>query len=314
MAKKVVWKGIFPAICVPLKEDYSVDESAYRRYLSWIAGVPGLGGLVINGHASEVTTFSREERNEITKITVDEVGDRIPVICGVNCEGTIEAIRCARDAVAAGASAVMIQPSHMWLRSGVNTETCVSYVRDFARSVPDTDVAVQLYNKNCRAFYPLPALAEIALIPNVKCMKLGIRDSATVEAAIRLVRKTNPDLALFTCYDEALISSMKMDVDGTLVGVCGSVPELVVEAWNAVQSGDLRQIRDCERRMAIVCDALYGIADISAEAHARSKELLHQRGGIPTGLARRPVLPLRQEEIRQIHQAMLDAELSPIKL
>lgn len=314
MARKVIWKGIFPAICLPIKEDYSVDEPGFRKYLRWIADVPHLGGLVINGHASEVTTFSREERDQITRICVDEVGDKIPIICGVNCEGTLEAIRCAKDAVASGASAVMIQPSHMWLRSGVSKETCVAYVRDFAQAVPDTDVAVQLYNKNCRAFYPLPALAEIAQIKNVKCMKLGIRDSATVEAAIRLVRKVNPDMALFTCYDEALISSMKMDVDGALVGVGGSIPELVVESWQAVQSGDLSRIRDCERRMSIICDALYGIADISGEAHARSKELLHQRGGIPSGLARRPVLPLSEEEISQIHQAMLTADLPPIKL
>ncbi len=312
--KKVVWKGIFPAICLPIKEDYSVDEASFRKYLRWIASVPGLGGLVINGHASEVTTFSREERDQITRITVDEVGEKIPVVCGVNNEGTLEAIRCARDAVAAGVSAVMIQPSHMWLRSGVSAETCATYVRDFAESVPGTDVAVQLYNKNCKAFYPLPALAEIAKIPNVKCMKLGIRDSATVEAAIRLVRKVNPGLALFTCYDESLISSMKMDVDGALVGIGGSVPDLVVEAWRAVQSGDIKRIRDCERRMAIVCDAIYGTADISGEAHARSKELLHQRGGIPSGLARRPVLPLTEQEKDNIHQAYISAGLAPINL
>ncbi len=307
-------EGNIPCHCCPLKEDYSVDEEAFRRYLNWIADVPGLGGLVVNGHASEVTTFSREERNQITKICVDEVGERIPIICGVNCEGTLEAIRHARDAVASGASAVMIQPSHMWLRSGVSKETCVQYVRNFAEAVPDTDVAVQLYNKNCRAFYSLSALAEMARIPNVKVMKLGIRDSATVEAAIRLLRKTNPNLSLFTCYDESLISSMKMDVDGALVGVGGSIPELVVESWDAVCSGDMQRIRDCERRMAIVCDALYGIADISGEAHARSKELLHQRGGIPSGLARRPVLPLSQKELDSVHQAMVDAKLPAIQL
>ena len=313
-AKKAVWKGIFPAICLPLKDDFSVDERAFVRYLNWIADIPGLGGLVINGHASEVTTFSREERDQITRICVETVGERIPIICGVNCEGTLEATRHARDAVEAGASAVMIQPSHMWLRSGVSAQTCAQYVRDFAESVPGTDVAVQLYNKNCKAFYPLAALAEIALIPNVKVLKLGIRDVATTEAAIRLVRSVNPNMALFTCYDEALISSMKMDVDGALVGVGGSIPELVVEAWQAVCANDLAHIRDCERRMSIVCDALYGIADISGEAHARSKELLHQRGGIPSGLARRPVLPLSEDELAQIHKAMIDAGLPAIKL
>lgn len=314
MGKKVIWKGVFPAICMPLLEDYSIDELSLRKYVSWMSGVKGLGGLVVNGHASEVTTFSREERRRIVEVTVDEVGDRIPIISGINCEGTIEAIRHAQDAVKAGASAVMIQPSHMWLRSGVETKTAVQYIRDVAEAVKDTDIAIQVYPKNCRATYSIDALVQMANIPNVKVMKLGIRDCATYEKAIRVLRQEAPDVALFTCYDEALLSSMMQPIDGALVGVAGCIPELVVEAWNAVQSGDWNHIRDCGRRLDVIANAVYGIAEISGEAHARAKELLHMRGGIPSGLARRPVLPLTQTEKDNIAKAIVDSGVPKINL
>lgn len=314
MVKKVVWKGIFPAICMPLAKDYSVDEPSLRRYANWISKIKGLSGIVINGHASEVTTFSREERNHITKIVVDEIGKDIPIICGVNCEGTMEAIRHAIDAKENGASAVMLQPSHMWLRSGVNTQTAVSYVRDVADSIGNLDLAIQVYQASCKATYSLDALMQMALIPNVRAFKLGIRDSAVYEKAIRLLRSQSPHISLFTCYDEALVSSMMHQIDGALVGIAGAVPELVVEAWEAVQSGDWKRIRECEMRVAVICDAIYGTKEISSEAHARAKELLHQRNGIPSGLARRPVLPLSNEEKQSIAQAIEKAGLKQIDL
>lgn len=313
-AKKVLWKNIFPAICMPLNSDYSVDEKSLRKYVGWMSGLEGIGGILVNGHASEVVTFSREERKRITAIIVDEVGQKIPVVSGINCEGTLEAIRHARDAVEAGASAVMIQPVHSWLRTGVNKETAVAYIRDIAESIPEVEIAVQVYPKTCKATYSTEMILEMAGIPNVKVMKLGIRDCAAYETAIRELRAHCPDVAVFTCYDEALVMSMFEPLDGALIGMGGCIPELVVEAWNAVQSGDRERIRDCRRRVDILSAAVYGMAECGGESHARAKEVLFQRGGIPSALARRPVLPLSQKEKDAIAKAVREAGIAKIEL
>lgn len=36
MAKVKNFKTIFPAVSVPLKDDYSIDEKEFRAYLRWI--------------------------------------------------------------------------------------------------------------------------------------------------------------------------------------------------------------------------------------------------------------------------------------
>ena len=52
MAKVKNFKTIFPAVSVPLNDDYSINEEEFRVYLRWIKSFydQGIQGLVCNGH------------------------------------------------------------------------------------------------------------------------------------------------------------------------------------------------------------------------------------------------------------------------
>ena len=54
--------------------------------------------------------------------------------------------------------------------------------------------------------------------------------------------------------------------------------------------------RDWSDRIYHISQAIYGGGQPSGEAHARLKEALVQRGIFSSGLMRKPVLPLNQEE------------------
>ncbi len=43
MAKVKNFKTIFPAVSVPLNDDYSINESEFRAYLRWIKTFYGKG-------------------------------------------------------------------------------------------------------------------------------------------------------------------------------------------------------------------------------------------------------------------------------
>jgi dihydrodipicolinate synthase/N-acetylneuraminate lyase len=75
MALTEAFRGVLPAMQVPFKPDYSLDEAELRRYTTWLAGHEGIGGLVTNGHTGEVFALSAQERAEVTRIVADEVQD-----------------------------------------------------------------------------------------------------------------------------------------------------------------------------------------------------------------------------------------------
>lgn len=96
--------GVIPACLLPLGEQGAIDEAGYRRHLRDLAGVAGLTGIVVNGHAAEVHALTHEQQVWGISTAAEEVGDRIPVIAGVYAEGTKIACDMARAAAGAGAT------------------------------------------------------------------------------------------------------------------------------------------------------------------------------------------------------------------
>ena len=74
------FRGIIPAIAVPFRADYGVDEPELRRFAVWLAQRKGVIGLMTNGHTGEVFSLTTRERAEVTRITADAVKDICPVI------------------------------------------------------------------------------------------------------------------------------------------------------------------------------------------------------------------------------------------
>lgn len=56
MAKVKNFKTIFPAVSVPLNEDYSINEKEFRVYLRWIKSFynQGIQVLVCNGYTERL--------------------------------------------------------------------------------------------------------------------------------------------------------------------------------------------------------------------------------------------------------------------
>lgn len=307
MTKVKNWKTIFPAISIPLNDDYSINEAELRPYVRWLASFDEIGGLVCNGHTGEITSLTRAERARVVEIVAEEVGDQMTIISGINCENTQESIEMAREAKEAGADGILLMPPHMWLRFGMNPAAPFEYVKDVADGA-DIDIIIHLYPATSKAFYPVETLIKMATeIEHVKSIKMGTRVTSLYENDIRELRKHAPEVSLITCHDETLLTSMFPGMDGALIGFAGCIPELITEAWKAMKAGDFQKIRHYDDLIFPISKAIYGGGQPSGEAHARMKEALVQRGVFTSALMRKPVLPLDQEEKDGITQGLKDS-------
>jgi 4-hydroxy-tetrahydrodipicolinate synthase len=315
MTKKKVndYKTIFPAICVPMNSDYSINEPELRKYVKWLADFDEIGGLVCNGHTGEITGLTREERKKVVEIVADEVGDQVLIISGINCENTLETIEHVKDAKQAGADGILLMPPHMWLRFGMHPDAPLEYVRRVAEAT-DLGIIIHLYPSTTKAFYPVETLVEMSKIPTVKSVKMGTRNQPLYERDIRILREKAPHLSLITCHDESLLSSMFPGVDGALIGFAGCIPELITEAWKAMKDEDLKLVREYDSQIAPVAEAIYGIGQPSGEAHARMKEALYQRGIFSSPIMREPVLPLAQDEKDKVTAGLAKGGVQKVKL
>ena len=309
------WENIFPAVCVPLNKDYSINGVEFQSYLKWLTKHDGIDGIVTNGHTGEITSLLPEERVEATRLAVEAVGDRVTVISGVSAEGTVEAIQHAQAAEKAGADGILLMPPHTWLRFGMKQEAVIRFFKDVAESI-SIGIIIHLYPSYTKAFYPVETIIELSRIPNVKTLKMGTRNSALYERDLRILRQKAPDLTILTCQDEFIVASMLPypGVDGALIGFGCCIPELITEAWTAVKKEDFRKVRTLQDKIFPVAEAIYGIGEPTGDAHARMKEVLYQRGLFTRPLMKLPLLPLTDAEKSKVTTALQGTALPKVKL
>lgn len=101
--------GVFPILVTPFDENRRVDEESLRRLIEFNldAGVHGLGVVL----GSEIFKLSEAERDQVTRLVVDQVRGRVPVI-NTGAPGTDLALFYSRRAEELGADALMILPAH----------------------------------------------------------------------------------------------------------------------------------------------------------------------------------------------------------
>ncbi len=117
-------RGVIPACLMPFDSDLEIDEAAYRRHLSDLAGVDGIAAITVNGHAAEVHAISFEEQQRGIEIARDEVAGELPLVAGIHTGNTREAAALAVMAAAAGTDALLVFPSDVLTMGGQCRPEC----------------------------------------------------------------------------------------------------------------------------------------------------------------------------------------------
>lgn len=297
------YKGIIPALTLPLKNDLSIDEQELRRLAQWLTTFEGISALMTNGHTGEVFSLTWEERAEVTRIVSEAAGAKLPVISAVSAEGISEAIEQAQMQKAAGAAGLDIMPPHHWLRFGMRSEHVVDYFAAIGEAT-GLDLAVHVYPSWTRASYSCETLAGLARLPWVKLFKVGTREMNKYARDIEAIREAAPDKAVLTCHDEYLLASMVQGVDGGLLGFASFIPELILELTDAVRAGDLNRAMAAQARINPLKDIVYGMGEPTGDAHARMKLAMAMAGRLKSAVVRPPTRQPDEATRREIAKVL----------
>jgi len=304
------WSGVFPATLCPFRDDESIDEEGLRTYIREVASVPGVEGVVCNGHTGEIMSLRPEERARVMTVVAEAVreanvatGRHVKAITGVSAEGSHEAIDHAIAAREAGADAILLMPPHHWLRFGRSATTAVGFIDDVAQGggVP---IIVHQYPAWTKAGYTLPEMLEMVKLPEVVMIKMGTRDMARWRWDYEQLKAAAPHVSITTCHDEFLLASLLEGADGALIGFAGFVPELMVEVVHAALDGDLARARKAGDLVAPLARIVYAFGEPGCGAHQRMKAARWLLGRFPSPTFRRPVRPLSADDLGRIRQGL----------
>jgi len=308
MSQGLRFHGCMPANLLPFTADLAIDEPAYRAHLRWLADAPGVTGIVANGHAGEVASLDREERKRTLAIAVDEVAGKIPVVSGVYCDGTLEAVDLARDARAAGAAGLLVFPPTLFMWGAqAKPDMVLRHFQVIADAV-DLPIVVFEYPPVSGIGYSPETLAELCKIPTVAAVKDWSNDIVAYEKNLRALRSAGRPVAMMSSFTMSLMASFMLGADGCISGMGSVTADLQASLLAAVQAGRLDEARTINDRLTPLVQVFY--APPFVDMHNRMKEALAILGRIPAAHVRPPLTPVSDDERHRIRLALRAAGLS----
>lgn len=301
-------KGVIPACLMPFDAELEIDEPAYRRHLSDLAGVEGITAITVNGHAAEVHALSFDEQRRGIEIARDEIAE-LPLVAGIHTGNTREASRLARMATESGANALLVFPSDVLSMGGQQRAECAeAHVGAIAQSTELPLILFQ-YPMAGGLGYPLDTLLDLCeQFPSIRAIKDWCNDPHLHERHIRELHALDRPVNVLSTHSMWLLGSLVMGCDGLLSGAGSVIANLQVALFRAVQSNDLHAARTINDRIYPTVRAFY--SEPLFDMHNRMKEALVLLGRLDAAHVRPPLMKLEESEIERIASLLSESGIT----
>jgi 4-hydroxy-tetrahydrodipicolinate synthase len=274
---------VLTAIVTPFDGDGAVDYDAFRSLARHLVE-NGSDGLVVAGTTGEAPTLSDDERIELFRVAVDEVGDRATVVAGTGTYSTAHSVHLTEAARETGVDGILVVTPYY------NKPPPRGIVEHFKAIAAVSDLPIVVYNIPARVVLNLEpeTIAQLALIPTVRAVKQANPD---LEQAERIVAM---DLDLYAGDDDLILPFVRL---GGLGGVCVHthvVGPQVKEMIRRYRDGDENGARELEAETQPALDILKVVGNPIAIKAALTL-LGHDVGGL-----RLPLVEANEAERAQI--------------
>lgn len=243
-----MFKGVFPAIITPFKEDLSLDEEGLRRNIEYLEK-GGVAGIVPCGTTGESATLTFEEHKKVVEIAVDSA--RVPVIAGTGSNNTREALELTKHAADAGAdAALLITPYY-------NKPNDRGMFEHFKTIAEKCNIPIVLYNVPKRTGIDLkPELVtRLSRVKNIAAVKEASGSLSQVSLIIE--QTAGSGFAVLSGDDDLTLPMMALGASGVVSVVANVAPKKTVALVDAFARGDIEGARRLHYELAPLVRAMF---------------------------------------------------------
>ena len=273
------FKGVIPAVLSVFDKDENLDEQGTREFIRHLLSYD-IGGLYVTGSTGETFLMSSEERMRQLEITMEEVGDKVPVVVHVGAMSTRETIRLAKHAESLGAAGVSSVPPFYFK---YNPDQIYHYYKDVAEA---TSLPMIVYN------IPLAGMMTVDQI--IRLSEIKYTGTALYEV-MQIKEGCKPGFQVYGGCDELGSSNISLGVDGIIGSFYNVIPDLYCRIWNAVKASDVPLATALQQKAVHVI-----FAGIRSGSMMACMKVWLRAAGIPGGWSRRPFSNFTEEEEKKL--------------
>jgi 4-hydroxy-tetrahydrodipicolinate synthase len=281
---------ILTAIVTPFAPDGSVDYASFRRLARHLVE-NGSDGLVVCGTTGESPVLTDEEKLELFRVALDEVGADATVVANTGSNDTAHSIHLTQAASELGVDGVLAVTPYY------NKPPQRGIVAHFEAVAAATDLPVVVYNIPARVVVNIePAtITELAAIPNVTAVKQAYD---VLDEARHIVEL---GLDLYAGDDNLVLPFLELGGRGGICVHTHVVGPQVAELVRAVRRGDLEAARRLDEETEPALEILKVVGN-PIGIKAALNLLGHEVGG-----HRLPLVPASDDETARI-RALLERQ------
>lgn len=296
--------GILPVAPTPFFEDGRVDEEGMRRVLDCIID-QGVDAICILANYSEQFVLSDAEREILTRVSLEHVNGRVPVIVTISHFYTEIVVERAKSAQAMGASMVMMMPPY----HGVGLIPSEAGIYEHYQAVSDAiDIPIMVQDaplSGCQLSVPL--LTKMAKeLEQVRYFKMEMPFAADKLAALI---KAGAD-AIEGPFDGEEAATLLADLDAGCTGTmtsgmqCEHIGQIIRRYLAGDKDGALAKWTEC----------LPLINHENRQCGLRACKTVMKAGGvIQSDYVRHPLQPMTQRTKDRLLSLAKDMDLIALK-
>ena len=280
------WEGVMPAVTTKFTDDDKLDLDLFSKNI--LAQLDaGVSAIVLGGTLGEASTLTAEEKNILTKKTIELSAERIPVVVNIAEQSTKDAIGTARSAEENGASGLMVLPPMRYKSCDVET---VKYFKDIATS---TSLPIMIYNNpvDYKIEVTLNMFDQLLELDNIQAVKESTRDITNVT---RIKNKFGDRLKIMTGVDTLALESLIMGAVGWIAGLVCAFPKETVAIYKLQKLGKIDQAISIYRWFLPLLEL-----DINSKL-VQNIKLAETYTGLGSEHVRAPRLPLSGNERKSV--------------
>lgn len=221
---------VMTAMITPFTKEMTVDFQVARKLARHLVQ-SGSDGLVVCGTTGESPTLTRDEKVELFRVVVEEVGGEATVIAGTGGNSTAFSVELTQSAEKVGVDGIML------VCPFYNKPSQEGMYQHFKAVASCTGLPILLYNIPGRTgINMLPeTVARLAQLPNI----VAIKEAAGSMDQVSELRKVLPEnFAIYSGDDSLTLPMMSLGAKGVVSVAAHVVGPKIKQMVDAFTSGN----------------------------------------------------------------------------
>lgn len=286
---------VLTAMATPFDDNLSIDYGQVKKLARHLVQ-SGSDGLVVAGTTGESPTLSKDEKIELFRVVVEEVGGEAFVIAGTGSNNTAADVELTQAAEKVGVDGVMLVGPYY------NKPSQEGLYQHFKTIAQSTNLPVMLYNVPGRtAGNILPqTVIRLSEIDNI----VAIKEASGILEQVAELRRNLPDaFAVYSGDDALTLPILSLGGKGVVSVASHIIGPQIQEMINAFNSGNVNVAAKIHGDLMPVFKVLF-ITSNPVPLKAALNML-----GLQVGGPRLPLVEASQEEKDLIKKELTEAKL-----